>query len=137
MIDTFQEKPPEFRKSDNLKFEAAEDEEEESDTTSADATKNDVATTFSTTTLRGGIPGKDHQHLVSSKSENSLVLLKKPLKMCENMLDIGNRRRSKFVRQKSFEIDSDSTDIDASLTPRYNSERRLMYSPVNVISRLM
>ena len=119
-IVTFQEKPPEFRKSDNLKFEAAEDEEEESDTTSADATKNDVATTFSTTTLRGGgIPGKDHQQMVSSKSENSLVLLKKPLKMCDNKLDIGNRRRSKFVRQKSFEIDSDSTDIDASLTPRY------------------
>ena len=28
-----------------------------------------------------------------------------------------NIRRPKFVRQKSFEIDSDSTDIDTSLTP--------------------
>jgi len=28
-----------------------------------------------------------------------------------------DKRRPKFIRQKSFEIDSDSTDIDASLTP--------------------
>ena len=105
-----QEKPPEFRKSDNLKFEAAEDEEEESDTTSAertDATKNDVITNFSTS-FRGT---KDH--LVSSKSENHLSAFRK----MENRLDVANRRRSKFMRQKSFEIDSDSTDIDASLTP--------------------
>ena len=72
-----QEKPPEFRKSDNVKFEAAEDEEEESDTTSAertDATKNDVATMFSTS-LRGA--QQHHSKVVMSKSENSLIGVRK------------------------------------------------------------
>jgi len=49
--------------------------------------------------------------MVSSKSENSLA------KKSTGLIDKMSKRRGMFLRQKSFEIDSDSTDIDASLTP--------------------
>ena len=110
-----QEQPPEFRKIDrSRKFEVANYEEEGSDTTSAektDATRNDATTLIMfSTSLRGQKSGKEQ--LVSSKSENflSAVATKKASKSVD-------ARRPKFIRQKSFEIDSDSTDIDNSLTP--------------------
>ena len=110
-----QEKPPEFRKINSRNFESAVYEEDDSDTTSferTDATKNDAATLFSTSLKGGQRCHAMKELLVSSKSENFLSVAGK--KSEKQLLD---KRRAKFIRQKSFEVDSDSTDIDTSLTP--------------------
>jgi len=94
------------------------DFEEESDTNS---TSKLAPIAASVDTIKSTAPNKtktSSEKMKSSKSETSLS------KKAKSQLLGTDNRRALFMRQKSFDVDSDSTDIDVSLTPSTEAQNQ-------------